>query len=165
MDAMNRTGKTGRGAKADAQARMLNLMHQIWLAGLGAVAKAQAGAPKVLEELITEGAKFQADTRGAAEEAVRSMMGSVQARFNAGVAEVRGQANDVMENLEKVFQSRVHRALAQLGVPSAAQVQALSKRVDALNSNIDRLARRSTGASKSRAGGKAAPSRRRRAAR
>lgn len=57
------------------------------------------------------------------------------------VSKVRGQATDALDGLEKVFQTRVHRALTQLGVPSAEEVQSLSKRVDRLNANIDKLAR------------------------
>jgi outer membrane murein-binding lipoprotein Lpp len=54
---------------------------------------------------------------------------------------VRGDATDAFENLEKIFRSRVHSALTQLGVPSAGEVESLSKRVDVLNANIDKLAR------------------------
>ena len=133
---------------------MLGGMHQVWLAGLGAVSKAQQGTPKALEDLIKEGARFQSDTRGTAEEAVRGLMGEVQNRITAGVGQVRGQAKDAMDNLEQIFQTRVHRALAQLGVPSADDVQALSKRVDTLNRSIDKLAAaRQPAAAKRRANG------------
>jgi len=74
-------------------------------------------------------------------QALRGALGDVQATFNARVQQVRGQATDAFENLEKVFQTRVHRALNQIGVPSAEEVEGLSKRIDALNANIDRVAR------------------------
>jgi poly(hydroxyalkanoate) granule-associated protein len=142
MAAKKRSRKAARSADSRAQQRMLSALHQVWLAGLGAVSKAQHGGPKVLEDLIEEGARFQSDTRGAAEEAFRALLGSVQSRFNAGVGQVRGQATDALDNLEKIFQARVHRALSQLGVPSSDEVEALSKRVDTLNRNIDKLAHR-----------------------
>ena len=133
--------RSARGDGASAQERMLDTVHQIWLAGLGAAARAHRGAPELLSELIAEGARVHAETRGAAEKAVRGALGEVQQRINARVGQVRGQAADSLASLEKMFQTRVHRALTQLGVPSAEEVEALSKRVDSLNANIDRLAR------------------------
>ncbi len=116
-------------------------MHRIWLAGLGAAVKAQRGAPQLMEELVEEGARVHSETRGAAEKALRNLLGDTKAKLNAGVAQVRGQAGDALDNLEKIFQTRVHRALTQLGVPSAEDVEALSTKVDALNNSIERLNR------------------------
>jgi poly(hydroxyalkanoate) granule-associated protein len=140
---------------AVAQARLLDGVHQIWLAGLGAVAKAQRGAPKLLDELVAEGAKVHAKARGKAKKAVDAAVieaEGVVAEAQGAVADARGaiveridlvreQATDAYEHLEKVFQARVHRALGQLGVPTADKVAALNKRVDALNANIEKLAR------------------------
>ncbi len=119
-----------------AQQRLLGTVHQIWLAGLGAASKASGGAPRLLEELVAEGARVQAQKRGAAEKAMKGLMKAVNAR----VGGVRGQATDTLNSLEKMFQTRVQRALTQLGVPSAEEVEALSKRIDMLNGNIDKLA-------------------------
>jgi poly(hydroxyalkanoate) granule-associated protein len=128
------------GARA-AQARLLDLLHQVWLAGLGAAAKAQQGAPKLFEELVAEGARVHTGTRDAAEKALRGAFGDVQSALNARISSAREGATDAFENLEKVFRTRVHRALTQLGVPSADEVAALSKRVDELNANIGQLVR------------------------
>ena len=139
-----KSAKSARAGGAAIQARLLDVLHQVWLAGLGAASKAQHDAPKVFEELVAEGAKLHEDTRDAAEKALRGAYGDVQSALNAQVSKVRGQANDAFVHLEKVFRTRVHRALTQLGVPSSEQVGALSKRVDALNTNIDKLARTRT---------------------
>jgi poly(hydroxyalkanoate) granule-associated protein len=133
--------KRAAGNAGDTRTQLVNMMHQVWLAGLGAVSRAQHGAPKLLQELIAEGAQVQTDTRGAAEKALRSAMSDVQQAINARMGKMRGEATDAFENLEKVFRVRVHSALTQLGVPSAGEVESLSKRVDALNANIARLAR------------------------
>ena len=103
-----------------------------------------SGAPKLLEELIVEGARVHADTREAAEKVLRGVLGDVQSTLNeiCRVSQVRrARLRDAFENLEKMFQTRVHRALNQIGVPSADEVEALSKRVDTLNANIEKLAR------------------------
>ncbi len=136
--------KSGNKTRADAsatQARLLEMVHQVWLAGLGAVVRTQRGAPKLFDELQSEGARAYADARGSAEKALRSALGDVQSTLAARAKQVRGQANDAFENLEKVFQTRVHRALQRLGVPSADEVEGLSRRIDTLNANIGKLAR------------------------
>lgn len=136
--------KRAAKSQGDAQTWMLNAVHEVWLAGLGAVVKAQRGAPKLLEELIAEGARFQEDKQGLAEQTFRRLVGDAQAQFKAGVSQARGQASQALENLEAVFQTRVHRALAQLGVPSADELAVLSKRVDSLSQNVRKLAERSS---------------------
>lgn len=153
-----RTARKGNG-DGIVQTQLFEIVSQIWLAGLGAVSKAQKGAPKLLQELVAEGARVQADTREAAEKALQGVMGEVQSTINERMSQVRGKATDAFENLEKVFQTRVHRALNQLGVPSADEVEALSKRVHALNLNIEKLAQTRPSTPRSRVVRKAAHAR------
>ena len=148
MARKKKSRKAVSSAASTAQARLLDMLHQIWLAGLGAIARTQRGAPKLFDELTAEGAHMYADTRDSAEKALRGALGDVQATLNAGVKQVRGQASDAFENLEKIFQTRVHRALNQIGVPSTEEVEGLSRRIDALNSNIDRLTHRRVAAAR-----------------
>jgi len=141
MATKRKATKRPRIDAGDTQSQLVHLMHQVWLAGLGAVSRAQRGAPKLLEELIAEGAHLQAETKGAAQDALRSALSGVQESLNSRMGKVRGEAADAFENLEKIFRSRVHSALTQLGVPSAGEVESLSRRVDTLNANIGKLAR------------------------
>ncbi len=144
--------KSGRNPASGAEARLLGTLHQVYLAGLGALSKARSGAPGLFEELVAEGARAHAETRGAAEKALLGMMADVQQTVGTQLGKVRGQATDALDGLEKVFQTRVHRALTQLGVPSAEEVNALSKRVDSLNANIGKLTRGGRGTPRSRNG-------------
>lgn len=132
--------KTARKARSGAKVPELDSFNQIWLAGLGAVSKAQRGAPQLLQELVAEGSRVHAKTRGAAEKAVRGFVDNVRSTINSSVGTVRGQATDAFEGLEKIFQTRVHQALTQIGVPSAEDIAALSERVDALSANVEKLA-------------------------
>jgi poly(hydroxyalkanoate) granule-associated protein len=134
--------KAAKDGATSASARMLDTLHRIWLAGLGAAAKAQRGAPQLMEDLVEEGARVHSQTRGAAEKAVRELLGNTKATLDARVGQVKGQASDALENLEKIFQTRVHRVLTQLGVPSAEEVEALSARVTALNDSVKQLSRK-----------------------
>ena len=134
-------GPQGRPARpSTVQGKALDSMNQIWLAGLGAVAKAQRGAPQLLQQLIAEGTRVQAKTRGAAEKTMQGIVEDVRSTINTRIGDMRGQAADALEGLEKIFQTRVHRALTQIGVPSAKDIAALSERVDALNASIEKLA-------------------------
>jgi poly(hydroxyalkanoate) granule-associated protein len=123
------------------QQALLDAMHQVWLAGMGAVSRAQRGAPKVLEELVKEGARLHKQARGTARRLIKGGLGEMPGAIGSRIGGMREQAADAYESLEKIFQARVHRALTQLGVPSAETVAALSKRVDALNTNIEKLIR------------------------
>jgi poly(hydroxyalkanoate) granule-associated protein len=150
MATKKKSPKRARTAKPDTQAQLINMLHQVWLAGLGAVARAQRGAPKLLDELVAEGAQVYADSKGAAEQALRGALSGVQETLNSRMGKVRNEAVDAFENLEKIFRARVHSALTQLGVPSAGEVESLSRRVDALNVNIDKLARTRKGTARAR---------------
>ena len=142
MATRSKSRKTSRTAAGGTSAALLAALHQIYLAGLGAANRARSGAPELFEELVAEGARVQADSGAAAARAFQAIVSDAQSKVSARVGQVRTQAADALEGLEKMFQTRVHRALTQLGVPSAEQLSALSKRVDALNTNIERLARR-----------------------
>jgi poly(hydroxyalkanoate) granule-associated protein len=143
-----------RQAAAGAQERMLEMVHEIWLAGLGAAARAQTGTPKLLHELVAEGARVNARASKATSAAMRGALNDAQHAIRDSVDEVRGRASDALEGLEKAFQTRVHRALKQLGVPSAEQIAALSRRVDALNANIAKLGHRRPTATRAQGNGK-----------
>ncbi len=125
-----------RKAPGTAQQRMLETMHQIWLAGLGAVSKAGNGAPQLLQELVAEGARVQSAARGTAEKA----LGDVKAGVDSRVAQIRRHAGDAMDDMERIFQTRVQQALGKIGVPSAGDVESLGRRVEKLNANVNKLA-------------------------
>ena len=97
---------------------------QIWLAGLGAFAKAQEEGNKMFESLVKEGELIQARTKKVAAEKM---------------AEMAGKATGTWDKLEQVFEDRVARALGSLGVPTKADLDDLAKRVDALNASVKAL--------------------------
>ena len=97
---------------------------QIWLAGLGAFAKAQQEGSKVFEALVKEGEALQAKTRKVAEDKV---------------VEISGKASGTWDKLEQVFEDRVARALHSLGVPTRQDIQTLTKRVAELTEAVQKL--------------------------
>jgi poly(hydroxyalkanoate) granule-associated protein len=109
--------------------------HQIWLAGLGAFAKAQGGGNKVFETLMKEGANLQRKTQAAAEEKLGDAAGKVAAM----AGEVGHKANAQWDKLETIFEERTARALTKLGVPSAKSLADLGARLDALATSVEHL--------------------------
>jgi poly(hydroxyalkanoate) granule-associated protein len=156
MAAKRKPRKSARASRTGAEVQMVEMLHRIWLAGLGAVSKAQHGAPQLLEDLIEEGARLDTQARGAARKAVTDVLGTMQKGVRSRIGQVRGRTSEALDNLERMFQVRVHRALSQLGVPSSEEIEALSKRVDALNTSIDKLARARNHAPKPRSRASAA---------
>ena len=102
--------------------------HQIWLAGLGAFAKAQGEGGKLFDTLIKEGLNLQKKTQAVAEE----KLGDVAGKMTAMAGEVGHKANAQWDKLEGIFEQRTARAMGKLGVPSARALAALVDRVAAL---------------------------------
>jgi len=138
--AVKKKGKLGAG-ETKPEKDLLYSAQQIWQAGLGALARAQAGAPKVFEELMREGGKLQGGALDAAQKAVMQAFRGAQQTVNRRVDTVREQAGETWDNLEKIFQARVQRALQQLNMPSAEEIEALRRRVDKLAADLDRINR------------------------
>jgi len=134
--ASERTGE----AKGLAQA-VLESSHQIWLAGLGAFAKAQGGGMKVFEALVKQGEGLEAKTRVAAAQTAEAARGAAKAKAK----EMQSIAGDTWDKLEQVFEKRVARALGRLGVYSAADVARLTERVDALSGAVNELLKAQAG--------------------
>ena len=124
---------------------------QIWLAGLGAFAKAQGEGGKVFDTLVKEGLNLQRRTRAATEERI----GSVGEKMTRAAGDLSKQATQSWDRLEQVFEDRVSRALTRLGVPTSREIGDLVARVDALSEAVQSL----TGGTVKRAARKASASR------
>ena len=110
---------------------------QIWLAGLGAFAKAQAEGGKVFEALVKEGTNLQKKTQSAAEE----KLGEVSGRMSSMAGEVQARAGQQWDKLESIFEDRTAKALAKLGVPVTKDLKALQDRIEALETKLAKPAR------------------------
>lgn len=108
---------------------------QIWLAGLGAFSKAQEEGGKVFEALVKEGLSIQRKTQAAAEEKITE----ATSRMTSMASDIGSKASGQWDKLEGIFEDRVARALAKLGVPSAKDIDALMARIDELNRNVQAL--------------------------
>ena len=108
---------------------------QIWLAGMGAFAKAQQEGGKVFESLVKEGTSLQRKTQAVAEERI----GDVATKMSAMAEGVTSRAGQQWDKLESIFEQRVSKALGKLGVPSSQDVSTLVARIDALAAEVAKL--------------------------
>jgi poly(hydroxyalkanoate) granule-associated protein len=106
--------------------------HQIWLAGLGAMAQAQAQGSKAIETLVNDGLAFQ---RKSQEEA-RQRFEEATERLTSMAQGLGQQASGRIDKLEQVFEERVARALHRLGMPTLQDLADLQARVADLEAQL-----------------------------
>ena len=104
----------------------------IWLAGLGAMAKAQSQGTKAFEALIADGLAFQRKTHQAAQEKITE----ATEQLSHLAKDFGQQTTGRIDRLEHLFEDRVARALTRLGIPSVADMQALADRVTHLEAQL-----------------------------
>lgn len=105
---------------------------QIWLAGLGAFAKAQEEGGKVFEALVKEGGALHARTR----KMTGHKVSEVSEKVGKVADDLSRQASGTWDRLEQVFEARVARSLARLGVPTKAELATLQKHVEELSAAL-----------------------------
>ena len=114
---------------------------QIWLAGLGAFAKAQEEGGKVFDNLVKEGTSLQRKTQAAAEERISD----ATSRMASMATDISSKASGQWDKLESIFEERVAKALKKLGVPSAKEIDVLIERIDELNRSVAGLSGKAPG--------------------
>ncbi|MDO5691917.1 MAG: phasin family protein [Pseudomonadota bacterium] len=104
--------------------------HNIWLAGLGAFASAQAEGSKAFEALVKQGLALQSQTQALAKERLTEAAERME--------ELTAQAGAAArwDKLEGIFEQRVARALTRVGSPTAQDWAALLARVEALEQQL-----------------------------
>ena len=102
--------------------------HQIWLAGLGAFAKAEEEGSKLFDNLVDAGR----DVESRAREKTETRVEEVKTR-------VKGRTGETLEKMEKAFDERLTGALSRLGIPNKREVEALNSRIEELTRTIEKL--------------------------
>ena len=126
-------GESGSGG--DFTQGIRDSSRQIWLAGLGAFARAQAEGMKMFEALVEQGQSLESRTRRAASDTANAAAGMAAQKAK----EMQAMAGGTWDKLEQVFEERVARALSKLGVHTQADVERLSRRVEALSEAVNEL--------------------------
>ncbi|WP_372985335.1 phasin family protein [Marinobacter sp.] len=123
--------------ETDAQlaARIKGSARQIWLAGLGAYTKAEEDTGRFFERLVQEGEQLESKTRGVVGKQIKSVEDRVEG--------VRERATGTWDRLENMFDERVSGALRRLGIHRREDIEALERRIEILETELNRLRNRS----------------------
>lgn len=111
----------------EIQAELKENAHKIWLAGLGALAKAEEEGSKVFNSLVEAGEDYEAQGK--------KRFTLVKGRMQ----EARERAESAVGKLGDTFDDKVAAAVQRLGVPSRDEIQRLTARVEELTAKVDQL--------------------------
>ena len=89
----------------------------------------------MFEALVKEGAGLQKKFRQFADAQVSDVTSEVSGK----ITEATSKAAGAWDRLESVFEERVGRAVGRLGVPTKADIQKLSERVEELTRQVQKL--------------------------
>lgn len=142
---LKRAASKGSGEQLAKQ--VMDSAQKIWLAGLGAFARAQDEGGKVFDTLVAQGKEIEKKTRQVAGKAVEDA--------KAQASETMGKAAGKWDKLEQVFEDRVHRSLNRLGVVSSNDVEVLTRQVSELSESVRTLIAQAKRGGASRAAPKA----------
>ena len=132
------TGSSQTTEDPHLRATLRQSAQEIWLAGLGAFAKAQSEGSKVFDALVKEGEHLQSKAQAPLEQ------------LSAKAEALADKAGRPWERLETALDARSQQWLERLGLPSSAAWVALQAEVGRLRQEVDALKKASRPARKSR---------------
>lgn len=103
--------------------------HNIWLAGLGAWAQAQAEGSKMFETLVRDGLNLQRQTQASLAQATE--------QFTAMTAKAS-------KGLNGVFEQRVAQSMARMGIPGTEEWSHMLTRMAELEARVQQLLAQAT---------------------
>lgn len=109
-----------------------------------AFARAKASAQKAIATVVKQGTALRNASQKAALERANAARGAATAARDAAFAraeEAKAKTVEAVSHLERVFEQRVSKAIAKMGVPTTKDVRALSRQVAQLQASVDRLNR------------------------
>ncbi|MCO6059704.1 phasin family protein [Pseudomonas sp. MOB-449] len=113
---------------------------KIWLAGLGAYAKAGAEGVDYFKELVKAGEGVEKQGKKLVDEQVEAANSQFDSVKNS-VTGVKEKVEVQFDKIEKAFDNRVASALNRMGIPSRQDVEALSAKLDELSALLEHVAR------------------------
>ena len=110
-----------------AQHEIVDNAHQIWLAGLGAVATAQEEGGKLFKSLVEKGQDFEKLGKDKVDQAKGAVSG------------VKVVAESYWETFERILDEKVTTVIHRIGVPTKDEIDTLTERVESLTASIEKL--------------------------
>lgn len=110
-----------------------NYAHQIWLAGLGAYAKAGKEGADYFKKLVSEGEAVEKQGKELVSSQLESATSKVNNKVESFKERFQARTGDSLNKVEEVFDDRVASALSRLGIPSKKDIDQLSAKLDDLS--------------------------------
>lgn len=123
--------KPSKPSRAAADTPTLPAQH-IWLAGLGAMAKAQEQGTKAIEALVNDGLAFQRKSQAEAQQRLHE----ATERLSHMASDFGQQTSVRVDRLEHLFEDRVAKALHRLGMPTLQDMHLLHERIARLEAQL-----------------------------
>ncbi|MFO8231954.1 MAG: phasin family protein [Longimonas sp.] len=119
---------------------------EVWLAGLGALARVEEEGDRVFQDLVKRGKSYEEKRRGQFEDAtseinseINKQQESISEELNRRFDDVSRRVSDAAQTVEKTVSSTLNDTLGRLGVPTREEVQGLSSKVGQLSEKLDAL--------------------------
>lgn len=109
---------------------------QVWLAGIGALARAQAEGSRFFEQLAEEG-RGVADA-GSDGKGVAARLEGMRQSVDAAMERTYARAGETWDSLGRVFERRIQQTLRLMDVPTRQDIDLLGARIDALAAELRR---------------------------
>ena len=107
--------------------------HQIWLAGLGAFAKAQAEGSRMFEQLIREGTELDEKTR----KYTKTQLGKLRETMEQSTERLLSTSRSTMDRVQGLIDRRVAEAVERLAVPTREELSRLADQLEQLGERLD----------------------------
>jgi poly(hydroxyalkanoate) granule-associated protein len=130
---------TAKKKTKQVQTEIAENAHQIWLAGLGAVATAQEEGGKLFKNLVEKGEGMEKAGKTKVDQAKGAVTG------------VKVVAESYWETFERTLDDKVTAVIHRIGVPTKDEIDTLTERVEALTAAIDGLRTKETPKPRTRA--------------
>jgi poly(hydroxyalkanoate) granule-associated protein len=123
---------------------VLNLLHQVWLAGLGAVSLAGQEAAKLVDQLVEKGKEMEPAVidRG---KKVGEEISDAAEEVGMRIRDVAARVSKRAEAAEAMMDERVRAALDRMGYATKEDFEGLSAKLDALMARLEELGTRRGG--------------------
>jgi poly(hydroxyalkanoate) granule-associated protein len=128
---VKKTSAKSATKKANVAENIMGSANEIWLAGLGAFAKAQNEGKKIFNKLVDEGKGVEKVIKKSSESATKEVISTV--------SKVKGKATQSWDKLENIFETRVEKAIKKLDIPSSEEISALLDKVESLAKEVSKL--------------------------
>lgn len=113
------------------QGELKESVHKIFLAGLGAMATAEEEGSKLFKNLVERGESYE--SRG------KETWEDMKSKVDEARSKAKDQAGSTFEKVESQVDDTVAAALGRMGVPSREEIATLTKRVEELTVQVEKL--------------------------